>query len=367
MVDIMSVAVLCKNLPFVNVWRILGATVLTCGFTWGAAHAAVVNIDLSAATTGTQVNGIGANFAQTFAGQAVSGPNVTGAPTTPLALQAAGQIDVVFFSPGVSPASNSLLSQPGNVAPLSIHLNAAADAFTWTMGSANAGSTILASAFDATGGLVHSQSITMASGYSVYTISGIGTFRGITFSGNNDSGGVRFQNMSYNDVPQTADLAITKTDGVTSVSAGGSLTYTITASNAGPSNAPGATVADTLPASLTGTWTCVGAGGGTCTAAGSGNINDTVNLPAGGSVTYTVTASVASSATGTLSNTATVSPPGAVTDPNPANNSATDTDTVTAAAAVAPVAVPGLSVWGLILLSLGLIALGSKNWRQREG
>ena len=44
---------------------------------------------------------------------------------------------------------------------------------------------------------------------------------------------------------------------------------------------PGATVADTFPASLTCTWTCAGAGGGTCTASGSGNINDTVE-PAGG-------------------------------------------------------------------------------------
>ena len=77
----------------------------------------------------------------------------------------------------------------------------------------------------------------------------------------------------------SADLAITKTDGVTTATPGGSVTYTITASNAGPSNATGATVADTFPASLTCTWTCAGAGGGTCTASGSGNINDTVNLP----------------------------------------------------------------------------------------
>lgn len=73
-----------------------------------------------------------------------------------------------------------------------------------------------------------------------------------------------------------ADLAILKTDGVTTVTAGDALTYTIAASNAGPSNAPGTSVADTLPASLTATWICVGAGGGTCTAAGSGNFNDTV-------------------------------------------------------------------------------------------
>jgi uncharacterized repeat protein (TIGR01451 family) len=129
-----------------------------------------------------------------------------------------------------------------------------------------------------------------------------------------------------------ADLSITKTDGVTSATPGGSVTYTITASNAGPSNATGATVADTFPASLTCTWTCVGAGGGTCTASGSGNIADTVNLPAGGSTTHTASCTVSASASGTLSNTATVAAPGGVTDPTPGNNSATDTDTLTALA-----------------------------------
>jgi uncharacterized repeat protein (TIGR01451 family) len=129
-----------------------------------------------------------------------------------------------------------------------------------------------------------------------------------------------------------ADLAITKTDGVTTATAGGSVTYTITASNAGPSNATGATVADTFPASLTAAWTCVGAGGGTCTASGSGNINDTVNLPSGGSVTYTASATISAAATGTLSNTATVAAPGGVTDPTPGNNSATDSDTLGASA-----------------------------------
>src|ERR1700686_408304 len=113
----------------------------------------------------------------------------------------------------------------------------------------------------------------------------------------------------------SADLAITKTDGVTTATPGGSVTYTITASNAGPSSATGATVADTFPASLTCTWTCVGAGGGTCTASGSSNINDTVNLPAGGSVTYTSSCAISSLATGTISNTATVTAPGGVGDP----------------------------------------------------
>src|SRR4051812_25491937 len=133
----------------------------------------------------------------------------------------------------------------------------------------------------------------------------------------------------------SADLAVTKTDGVTTATPGGSVTYTITASNAGPSNASGSTVADTFPASLTCTWTCVGAGGGTCTASGSGNVNDTVNLPSGGSVTYTASCTISAAASGSLSNTATVAAPGGVTDPTPGNNSATDTDTLAASADLA--------------------------------
>src|SRR5205085_2295151 len=129
-----------------------------------------------------------------------------------------------------------------------------------------------------------------------------------------------------------ADLAVTKTDGVTTATPGGSVTYTITAANAGPSNATGATVADTFPASLTCTWTCVGAGEGTCTASGSGNLNDTVNLPAGGSTTYTASCTISGAATGSLSNTATVTAPGGVTDSTPGNNSATDSDTLGASA-----------------------------------
>src|SRR4051812_28675200 len=149
----------------------------------------------------------------------------------------------------------------------------------------------------------------------------------------------------------SADLAITKTDGVTTATPGGSVTYTITASNAGPSDAPGSTVADTFPASLTCTWTCVGAGGGTCTASGSGNVNDTVNLPSGGSVTYTPSCAISAAATGTLSNTATVTAPGGVTDTNPGNNSATDTDTLNAA--------PGASVSGTKTASAGPYAVGN--------
>lgn len=126
-----------------------------------------------------------------------------------------------------------------------------------------------------------------------------------------------------------SDLSITKTDGVTSATAGGSVTYTIVASNAGSCPVTGATVADTFPADLTCSWTCAGAGGSSCTAAGAGSINDAaVNLPSGTSVTYTAMCTIAASACGSISNTATITAPAATPDPNPANNSATDTDTV---------------------------------------
>ena len=126
-----------------------------------------------------------------------------------------------------------------------------------------------------------------------------------------------------------ADLSITKTDGETSAVPGGSTTYTITASNAGPSDVTGATVADTFPPAASCTWTCATAGGGTCTAGPtSSNINDVVNLPVGGSVTYTAICDIDAAATGTLDNTATVAVPAGVTGLNPANDSADDSDTL---------------------------------------
>ncbi|MFB3904581.1 MAG: GEVED domain-containing protein [Acidobacteriota bacterium] len=124
-----------------------------------------------------------------------------------------------------------------------------------------------------------------------------------------------------------ADLSITKTDGVTLVAPGSSVTYTILVTNHGPSAAVDSTVTDTFPAGLTDvSWTCV-ASGGDCTASGTGDIADTADISAGGTLTYTVTGAVAAT-TGTLVNTATVTTGAGYHDPDLANNSATDVDTV---------------------------------------
>ncbi|QEL14097.1 DUF11 domain-containing protein [Limnoglobus roseus] len=126
------------------------------------------------------------------------------------------------------------------------------------------------------------------------------------------------------------DLQVTKTDGRTTAVPGQAVTYTITVTNAGPLVANGATVTDTLPASLTGaTWTASYSGGSSGPMTGNGSINATINLAVGGTATFTVTGTVDSTATGTLSNTVTVTPPADLGDPTPGNNSATDTDTLT--------------------------------------
>ena len=129
-----------------------------------------------------------------------------------------------------------------------------------------------------------------------------------------------------------ADLAITKTDGNTSVVPGTSDTYTIVVSNQGPSAVIGASVSDPLPAGVTAaTWAATGSSGGGIVSgptSGTGALATTVDLPVNASVTYEFTVQVSPSATGSLTNTATVSPPAGVTDANPANNTASDTDTI---------------------------------------
>ena len=131
----------------------------------------------------------------------------------------------------------------------------------------------------------------------------------------------------------SADLSITKTDGSATYTPGVGVTYTVVVSNAGPSNVTAATVTDNAPAGTSITsWTAVFAGGASGTAAGAGNISQTVTVPVGGTVTYTINLSVPGSLTGNLVNTATVAPPAGTTDPNNSNNSATDTDTPAASA-----------------------------------
>jgi len=128
---------------------------------------------------------------------------------------------------------------------------------------------------------------------------------------------------------QRTDLEVTKSDGLGTSVPGRTITYTIRARNLGTLIGQGR-LQDTLPAALSNAgWSCSGTGGATCAAAaGSGGLDQPIRIPAGGQLTYTLGATIASSAVGTLSNTARVVP-GAYEDSNPANDTATDSNVLT--------------------------------------
>ena len=124
-------------------------------------------------------------------------------------------------------------------------------------------------------------------------------------------------------ITQMADLAVTLTDGQTSVKPGSSITYTITVTNNGPSQVGSMTVTDTLPALLQ----------GPVFAPAQGVYNETtglwtgLNLMPGQSAVLTLTGTVDATVSGNFVNSVTVAPPTGVTDPEAGNNTATDTDT----------------------------------------
>lgn len=92
-----------------------------------------------------------------------------------------------------------------------------------------------------------------------------------------------------------ADLSITKSDGSGSYTPGGTASYVITVSNAGPDPVTAAQVTDTLPAgaTLSAPWTCTASAGSVCSAASGGaaggsGVSLGVNLINGGQATITV-------------------------------------------------------------------------------
>jgi uncharacterized repeat protein (TIGR01451 family) len=113
-----------------------------------------------------------------------------------------------------------------------------------------------------------------------------------------------------------ANLSISKSDGLSSYVPGGSSTYTLTITNAGPSDANGAALSDVLPkgVTLSAVWTCSSAtachgctvSGASCTGGTIGTGNGTVDVlsgltvdvPANTAITVTVPVKFSNSAAG---------------------------------------------------------------------
>ena len=170
-----------------------------------------------------------------------------------------------------------------------------------------------------------------------------------------------------------ASLSATKTVSGT-FNVGDTVTYTIVISNSGASASPddpGHEFTDTLPAGLTLT-------GATATSGKPATAGNTVTwdggVPASGSVTITITATINSGTQGTtISNQGSVSYDAdldgtnetTVTTTNPGGPTGSPT-TFTVAGGPVPPPVPTLSGWGLLLLGLGVMLAALGLLRRRE-
>jgi uncharacterized repeat protein (TIGR01451 family) len=94
------------------------------------------------------------------------------------------------------------------------------------------------------------------------------------------------------------DLAVSFSSAPAYAQYGSTVDYVIVVNNLGPSTANNM-VTDNLPAELdaaSASWICFAhTAGATCTASGTGNLSDTPSIPAGGSVTYVLSAAVLAS------------------------------------------------------------------------
>jgi uncharacterized repeat protein (TIGR01451 family) len=152
-------------------------------------------------------------------------------------------------------------------------------------------------------------------------------------------------------LPAEADLEITKTTGSSVAVPGSTVTYTITVTNAGPSDATNVVVSDDLPAGLA--FISATPSQGSCNASDpvSCNLGTIIN---GGSATITLSAQVTATS-GTISNTASVT--------------STEGDTDTTSSAPIPVgsaevaAVPTVSEWGLLMLAMMLAVAAALKMR----
>jgi uncharacterized repeat protein (TIGR01451 family) len=143
------------------------------------------------------------------------------------------------------------------------------------------------------------------------------TISGIVLSTNTNGTGYLFAKV-ISGAPQ-ADLGVTMTASATQVPVGGNVTFTITASNMGPSTATAAKVTDVLPAALTFVGATASGGGTYNNASGIWTVGDLTN---GANATLMLMAKVTSTAAPII-NTATIA--SMVADPNATNNQASVT------------------------------------------
>ncbi len=203
-----------------------------------------------------------------------------------------------------------------------------------------------------------------ASGSAQYTItvtvdsstSGTLTNNAAVTSSTGDPDGSNNSTSEMTTVTPSADLSLTKVVDNAIPDVGSNITFTLTVSNAGHSDATGVAVGDLLPNGYT-FFSASTATGIYTSGTGVWAIGSIAN---GGSATLTITASV--NATGDFTNVAQVTAADQ-NDPDstPNNNIATEDDqdrSATTSVPVADLSIPTLSEWGVALLGLLLAGIG---------
>ncbi len=149
----------------------------------------------------------------------------------------------------------------------------------------------------------------------------------------------------------TGDLFVTMSADPSMPISGGMVTYTIVAGNTGPSTATGSLLTDSFSAAFTNvTFTSVATGGATGNTNGLGDLNESLTLPAGGQVTYTVVATLNPTTVGPITNTATLNAPANFTDTTPGNNSKTVQVNV----------IPGADIGLVVTPNTPIVSVGGK-------
>ena len=158
-------------------------------------------------------------------------------------------------------------------------------------------------------------------------------------------------------VTASANLAVTKT-GPATVAAGGNITYTVDASNLGPSAASNVSLTDTLPAGVTFVSVNASNGGWSCSNTGNTSVTCTrANWNIGASTTFTIVVT-APAVGGPITNTAAIT--STTPDPNTGNNTDTANTTVTASAdlAVTKMGPASVTAGGSVTYTVGASNLG---------
>ncbi|HET9667624.1 MAG TPA: DUF11 domain-containing protein, partial [Desertimonas sp.] len=158
----------------------------------------------------------------------------------------------------------------------------------------------------------------------LHTYASVGQFT-VTVTVTDDDGGAGSDAVTVTVVAplSSADLSIAQSDAPDPALVGGTLVYTLTQSNVGPTAADGVTVTDTLPAGVA--FVSATSTRGSCSQS-SGVVTCTfASLPSGATASQTIT--VMPTQPGTITNSASVAA-SAPSDPDTSNNAATTSTTV---------------------------------------